>query len=126
MVVIHSFVLELIYGSAAYTGGGAAYLQNGATAHGTNYATLSSDLPATLFTGLGASTAVSCNCNINTTTGLATSACGNAAVTYTNATAVFAVGTGGSARWYVYYSIDPISKYWLFIIKGIFFGHFIF
>jgi len=109
MVVILQFCLELIYGSAAYANGGAAYLQYGATAHGTNYATPVAGIPAAIFTGLAASTAVSALGNINTTTGLATSVAGNAAITYTNATANFITGTGGSARWYAWYQIVPIT-----------------
>lgn len=109
MVLVHWFALQLIYGSAAYSGGGAAYLQYGNTAHGTNYATGSAAIPAAFYTGLAANSAISTTGQINSTTGLATSVCGNAAITYTNATAVFTSGTGGSGKWYCLYSIVPIT-----------------
>ncbi len=109
MVVIQQFVLELVYGSAGYAGGGAAYLQYGSTAHGTNYATPVAGIPAAVFTGLSASLAIQALGNINTTSGLVTSVAANAPISYTNATAVFTSGSGGTANWYVYYSIVPTT-----------------
>lgn len=109
MVVINNFVIEYIYGSAAYANGGAVYLEYGSTAHGTNYATSVTGIPAAVLTGLAASTAIAAAGTINTTTGLATSVAANAAINYTNATANFITGTGGSARYAIWYSIVPIT-----------------
>lgn len=109
MSVVLQFGVEWVYGSAAPTSGGALYLEYGNTAHGTNYATPVAGIPAAFFTGLSASSAISCLGQINSTSGLATSVCGNAAVNLTNATAVFATGTGGSLNWYVWYMIVPIT-----------------
>lgn len=110
MVLIDQFQLELIYGSAAFSGGGVAYLQYGATAHGINFATpvTGSTIPATLFTGLNANIIISVPGTINATAGIVTSVTNNAAITYTNATAVFTSGTGGSGTWSAIYSIIPI------------------
>lgn len=109
MNVVTMFGVEWVYGSAAPTSGGALYLQYGNTAHGSNFATPAAGIPAAFFTGLSASSAITALGQINTTTGLATSVCGNAAITVTNATGVFATGTGGSMNWYVWYQIVPIN-----------------
>lgn len=106
-VVIHAFGLEGIYGSAAFTNGGAIYLTYGNTGHGTNYATSSTAIPASFLTTFAAnqSTFVG-GANVAS---IVTSSAGNAAVCITNASAAFATGTGATANWYLWYSIVPIT-----------------
>lgn len=106
MIVVESFTLELIAGTQ-YAAGGVVYLQYGNTAHGTNYATSNTAIPAAFVQG-AANAAISTTGTINSTTGLTTAVAGNAAITITNATAVFTTGTG-TARWHLVYRIVPIT-----------------
>lgn len=107
MYVIDKLVLEAVYGSAAYAGGGNIYLQYGTTAHGTNVAT--GNVGAAFLTGLSANSVISTDGTINTTTGLATTVTDAASVTLTNASAVFTGGTGGSIVYHVYYKTIPVA-----------------
>ncbi len=91
--------LNLVFGSAAFSGGGAAQLS-----YGTGVTTAaSSTWAAANFTGLAANRIDKVlGANIAATT---TSTVLNKAVNYTNATAVFTVGTGGSGLLSVSYRI---------------------
>lgn len=106
MIVVESFTLELIAG-VQYETGGVVYLQYGNAAHGTNYATSNTAIPAAFING-AANAAISTTGTINSTTGLTTAVAGNAAITITNATAAFTVGNG-SLRWHLVYRIVPIT-----------------
>jgi hypothetical protein len=91
--------LNLVFGSAAFSGGGAAQLS-----YGTGVTTAaSSTWAAANFTGLAANRIDKVlGANIAATT---TSTVLNKAVNYTNATAVFTAGTGGSGLLSVSYRI---------------------
>jgi len=106
MYVVDNMVLEAEYGTAAFTGGGNIYLQYGTTPAGTTPA--SANVAAAFLTGLSANSVISATGSINSTTGLAVSVVNGAAITLTNAAAVFAVGTGGSAAYTVYYKVVPV------------------
>jgi len=107
-IIVNNFVLELIYGSAPFAGGGNVYLQYGNTAHGTDFATPGTNIPAAFITG-GANALIQTPGTINTTTGLATSVAGAASITLTNDTGAFTTGTGCSLRYYLWYSIIAIT-----------------
>jgi hypothetical protein len=107
MYVVDKLVLEAIYGSAAYSGGGPLYLQYGVTAHGANSA--SASIAAAFLTGLSADSVISATGAINNTTGLVTSVTQGAPLTLTASTAVFTAGTGGSAVYQVVYRIVPVA-----------------
>lgn len=107
MYVVDKLVIEAIYGSAAFSGGGNIYLQYGTTAHGTNTAT--GNIAAAFLTGLSADSIISTTGAINSTSGLATSVTDGAKLTITAGTAVFTAGTGGSAVYHVYYKVIPVA-----------------
>lgn len=107
MYVVDKLVLEALYGSAAFVGGGNVYLQYGTTAHGTSTAT--GNIAAAFLTGLSADSIISTTGAINSTSGLATSVTEGASLTITAASAAFTVGTGGSAVYHVYYRVIPVA-----------------
>ena len=100
MILVQSATLNLIYGSAAYSGGGAAQLSYGTALTYPATATWA----ATDFTNLSANQS-------DTVAGAAAVAAStnfiNKAITYSNAGANFTVGTGGSGRLYVVYQVLP-------------------
>lgn len=109
MVVIQGFALQVLFNTAAYTAGGAVYLQYGAAAHGGNFATPVAGIPSAFVTGVAAnSSVISTSGQIDSTTGLVIGSAANAAITITNATQDFATGLG-TANWFVWYSIVPTS-----------------
>lgn len=107
MYVVDKLVLEAVYGSAAFSGGGTVYLEYGSTAHGTDYA--SGTIAAAFLTGLAADSVISVAGSINSTTGLATSVTDGASICMTGATAVFTVGTGCSGVYHVTYKVVPVA-----------------
>lgn len=107
MYVVEKFMLELLYGSAAFSGGGTLYLQYGTTAHGANTAT--GTIAAAFLTGLAADSVITTTGAINSTSGLATSVVDGASLTVTAATAVFTAGTGCSGVYQVFYKIVDVQ-----------------
>jgi hypothetical protein len=99
MVDVIDAVLNLTFGSAAFAGGGAAQLS-----YGTGVTTpASATWAATMFTTFTVSQMGKVAGAIAAST--ATTAVANKAVNYTNATAVFTAGTGGSGLLSVSYRI---------------------
>ena len=97
LIEVVSAVLNLVYGSAAYAGGGVVSLNYGNTAN----LAVTAGIAAAVFTGLGAN-------EIETMTGpvtLASSVCLNQPLVLLAATANFTVGTGGSATLKVAYRV---------------------
>jgi hypothetical protein len=94
-------VLNLVFGSAAYSGGGAAQLSYGT---GVTTAATAAVWAAANFTGLSANR-IDKVLGVNIVGTTLTSALLNKAVNYTNATAVFTAGTGGSGLLSVSYRI---------------------
>ncbi len=107
MYVVDKLTLEVLYGSAAFVGGGNVYLQYGDTAHGTSTAT--GTIAAAFFTGLSADSVISATGAINGTTGLVVTATESENITITAASAVFTVGTGASAVYHVNYKVIPVA-----------------
>lgn len=91
--------LNLVYGSAAYSGGGAAALYYGTDNTGS---LATATWAATDFTSLSAN-------QLHKVAGAAATAASstyiNKAIVYSNATALFTVGTGGSGKLYVTYRV---------------------
>ena len=106
MYEVDKVIVEAVYGSAAFTGGGNIYLQYGTTAASSNAA--SGNIAAAFLTGLSANSVISTTGAINGTSGLASSVSNGAPLTFTNGTAVFAAGTGGSALYTVFYKVIPV------------------
>lgn len=106
-IVVHGFGLNAIFGSAAFTNGGAIYLIYGTTGAATTFATSSTAIPATFLTTFAANQS---DFSAGPSVAAITSANAvNKAVSITNATAAFAVGTGATASWFVWYSIIPAA-----------------
>ena len=99
MNVVQAFVLEFLYVSTAYAAGGNIYLEYGATAHGTNYAS-ANIAPAGLTDQAvsGASEAA------GVMVGLPNSVTAAAAVSLTNAGAAFTTGDG-TFKWHCWYRV---------------------
>ena len=100
MIVVLSATLNLIYGSAAYSGGGAAQLSYGTAL----------TYPATALWAATDFTSLSANQTDTVAGAAATSSSANytnKAITYSNAAANFTVGTGGSGKLYVTYQVIP-------------------
>jgi hypothetical protein len=93
MHIVDSAAINFVYGSANLVGGGAVGLQYGATAALAGHAASATEA-ATDYTAAGASTMFRIGGGLGTGAPTATSI--NAAVTISNTTAPFTVGTGGS------------------------------
>jgi len=106
MYVVDKFVLEAVYGSLAFSGGGVIYLQYGSTAHGANKAT--DDIAAAFLTTFPSSKVVSVDGLTLSSTGIVISAVTGAVVSLTAADAVFTGGTGATGAYTVYYHVVPL------------------
>jgi len=98
--LIDKFELNLVYGSAAYTGGGVLAPQYGSTVHAGGTTATSSTVAAATLTGLAANELVGLT---GLTASTASSLMINEPLWLVNATADFATGTGGSATWAMWY-----------------------
>lgn len=105
LIEVVSAVLDLVYGSAGYSGGGVVQLSYGASVT----TPASGTIAASVFTGLSANTTVlMSNTSTFQTTGssaIASSACLNTAIYLAMATANFTVGTGGSGKLKIAYRV---------------------
>lgn len=109
MNIIQSFAIELIYGGSAAANGGAIYLQYGTGAANAHYATPIAGIPAAFVTGTTVNAAIATTGQINATTGLATSICGNSIICITNASGAFTGGGTSSINYYITYITVPIT-----------------
>lgn len=104
LIVLESMVLKQIYGSAALTAGGAVNVQYDNTTHDGG-APASTAVQASDFTGASASTAYFFTGLSGNGVQVAFSACVNKGLYLSNATAVFATGTGSSFIANVVYNV---------------------
>ncbi len=100
MNLVDSVYINMTYGSAALTAGGAVGAQYGNTVHGAGPAASSTEA-ATDFTSATANTMFRFGGGLST--GAVTSTAINTAIYLSNATQAFATGTGGSFQVYVNY-----------------------
>lgn len=100
-IVVTKLVFTITRTSTAFTGGGAAIVQYGSTANGGGTQALDSTLAATVITGAAGATVSARNGAV--ISDLAGATIQNAGLYISNATAVFAAGTGTAAVdvWYV-------------------------
>lgn len=105
-IIVHGMEYQQFFLTDAYAAGGAVYLNYGATGAGTDYATISTGIPAGFVTGVAAnSSLIYVGGTIKATTGLVVGSVANTAVCITNADGAFTSATGGTARVKVWYSI---------------------
>jgi hypothetical protein len=106
MVIVDSVYLNLIYGSAAFVGGGSVGLQYGNTAHLAGEAASATEA-ASDFTSAVANTMYRIGGGLST--GAGTAAAINTAVYISNISAAFTVGTGSSFNVIVNYRVVSAS-----------------
>ncbi len=106
LILVDKFSLNVVYGSAAFTGGGVIAPQYGNTVHGGGTVATSATIAATELTSLSANTIVSL---VGLLADTATSGIINKGIYLSNATADFASGTGASAIANIWYKTIAAS-----------------
>jgi hypothetical protein len=113
-IIVDYFVLELV-GATSFAAGGAVYLNYSTTGHGTTLAT--QVMPVTAITAASSNNTICSASGLISNNPAAASSVGvqlistsvaNQVIAITNATQLFTTGTG-TARWYIWYSVIPVS-----------------
>jgi hypothetical protein len=104
LIEVTSCILDLTFGSAAFTGGGTVTIGYGTTQSTVAASTATSTIASTVLTSFSANQNILVNAAIPVT---ASSLNLNTAVSITNGSAVFAAGTGGSGRLDCSYRVHP-------------------